>query len=69
MKTIKVNVIKKFMKDNNLSKTKFCKICGIGLATFDKILLDKTNFRIVALFKVARVMKINVCDFIYWFWY
>ena len=64
-KIIKVHIIEKFMKDNNLSKTKFCKMCRISLATYDKILQNKTNYRIVALFKVARIIKVNVYNLIY----
>jgi len=61
-KLIKTEVIESYIKEKGISKTKFCKICKISFSTFKKILNNDRNFGIVALFKIARVMKINICD-------
>ena len=58
--TIKTELIENFIKDNNLSKSKFCKMCKISQSTLNKIMTNSENFRIIALFKNARVLKIQV---------
>lgn len=58
--TIKVEIIEKFMKENKISKTAFCKMCKISLSTLNKIIDKDDSFRIIALFKIARVIKIQV---------
>lgn len=58
--TIKTELIENFIKDNNLSKSKFCKMCKISQSTLNKIITNNENFRIIALFKIARVLKIQV---------
>ena len=58
--TIKTVLIENFIKDNNLSKSKFCKMCKISQSTLNKIMTNSENFKIIALFKIARVLKIQV---------
>ena len=57
---IKVEIIEKFMLENNISKTKFCKMCKISPNTLNKIMSNDFNFEIIALFKIAKVIKIEV---------
>ena len=57
---IKVEIIEKFMLENNISKTKFCKMCKISPNTLNKIMTNKFNFEIIALFRIARIIKIEV---------
>lgn len=59
---IKTELIENFIKDNNLSKSKFCKMCKISQSTLNKIITNNENFRIIALFKIARVLKIQVFE-------
>ena len=60
--TIKTELIETFIKDNNLSKSKFCKMCKISQSTLNKIMTNNENFRIIALFKIARFLKIQVFE-------
>ena len=60
--TIKTELIENFIKENNLSKSKFYKICKISQITLNKIMTNSENFRIIALFKIARVLKIQVFE-------
>lgn len=60
--TIKTELIENFIKDNNLSKSKFCKMCKISQSTLNKIMTNNENFKIIALFKIARVLKIQVFE-------
>lgn len=57
---IKSDLIENFIKENNLSKSKFCEMCKISQSTLDKIMTNSENFKIIALFKIARVLKIQV---------
>ena len=58
--TIKTEIIEKFMLDNKISKTRLCKMCKISLNTLNKIMANNFNFKITALFKIAKVIKIEV---------
>lgn len=59
---INVEVINNYIKENKLTKNKFCKTCKISLSTLNKILNNKENFRIIALFKIAKVLNIKFCE-------
>ena len=61
-KVIKINLIEKFIKKNKLTKKEFCNICKISEGTLNKILKNNSNFKITAVFKVARVLKIRICE-------
>ena len=59
--TIKTEIFEMYIKEHNLSKTKFCKLCKIDVSTFNRILTNQ-NYRLSALFKIARVINIQVCE-------
>lgn len=66
IQTIKTKLITAFMETNNLSKTAFCNLCKISLNTLNNILANKDNLKILALFKIARVMNVKIQElFIY----
>ncbi len=44
---IKTELIENFVKENNLSKSKFCKMCKISQSTLYKIMTNGENFRII----------------------
>ncbi len=52
-------LIENHIKENNISKTKFCKLCGISAYTLEKI-IDNQNYRADALFKISKVINIEV---------
>lgn len=56
---IKTEIFENYMKEHNLTKTNFCKLCGINVSTFNRI-VSRQNFRISALFKIAKVIKVEV---------
>ena len=58
---VNLEKIENYRKINYLSKTEFCKLSNISLSTYKNI-FERKNFRIVALFKIAKVLNINVCD-------
>ena len=56
---IKTELIEKYLRENNLSKARFCKICKISPTTL-KNLMTNGSFRISAIFKVAKVLNVPV---------
>lgn len=59
---INVNLITTYLKENKMSKTKFCKMCGINFSTLKKILNNQKNFKVNALFKIAKVLNMQVYE-------
>jgi predicted transcriptional regulator len=55
----KKEIIDNYLKDNKISKTRFCKLCSISPYTLKKI-LNNENYEISALFKIAKVIEIQV---------
>ena len=62
---IKTELIDEFMRKNGVSKSRFCKMCKISLGTYRKIERGDLDFRITALFKIAKVLGIEVCELFY----
>lgn len=56
-KYINTQLIENYIKENNLSMSRFCKKCDINLETFYKIMLNK-NVMISSLYKVSQGMNI-----------
>ena len=56
---IKIDLINNYLKERNLSKTQFCKLCKISYSTLTNI-LNGDNFRLIALFKIAKILNIEV---------
>lgn len=57
---IKPEIFENYMKEHNLSKTAFCKLCKISPSVFNKIIGNQRNFYVIALFRIARVIGIEV---------
>lgn len=55
-----LEIIKNYIRDSNLTKTKFCKLSNISLKIFNKILNQQLNFRSIAIFRIAKTIKIPV---------
>ena len=60
--SVNTEMIKSYMKDNNISKTQFCKTCKISIGTLNKILSGDMNFAINALWKISHVLGIRMCQ-------
>ncbi len=52
-------IIENYLKENKMSKTTFCKLCGVDPCTLMRI-MNHENYGVNALFKIARVLKIQV---------
>lgn len=62
MSTKKTELIGNYIVENKISKTEFCKRCKIGTQTLKKIYNHNDNYKIIALFKIARLLEIRICD-------
>ena len=56
---VNIGYIFEYMSKNNLSKNQFCKLCGIGTTTFDRIVRGE-NFGIKSLLKIMKVIEIDI---------
>lgn len=63
MRKIKVELIDKFIKQNNISKSKFCKLCKISPETLKKI-YERDNARLLTLTKISIITKVPINKFI-----
>lgn len=59
---IKIDLIKNYMKENNLSQKRFAEVCKINVWNLRQVLSDGKDFNIIYLFKIAKAMKIDVCN-------
>ncbi len=64
LKKINVKIIDDYIKINNLSKAKFCKLCNIGAKTLNKFYNNDLTLTIKPLLKVIKVLNISSCDLI-----
>ncbi|MFI3167912.1 MAG: hypothetical protein R3Y32_07360 [Bacillota bacterium] len=58
--TINIQIIEDFLQTNNLSKTQFCKRCKISPQTLKKVMSQNLDFGMLALFKIAHTIGINM---------
>jgi len=58
-----IKKIDDYIKKNNLTKTKFCKLCGIGYKTLQNIYADNPYLNLRAILKVIKVLKCNIIMF------
>ena len=57
--TVKIDLIKKYMKQNHFSHAEFAKKCGISRSALYSILTDGANFYMDNLYKIAKVMNVH----------
>ena len=61
-KYYKTDLIKQFMKDNNLGVLKFCIECGISTQAYYKIMHQQLKCRISTIFKITKVMNVSMYE-------
>ena len=65
MKYFKIEIIENFRQEKGWSVTRFCKECKIGLDVYKKIINQQINFRANMLFRIARVIGLQVYQLVY----
>lgn len=58
-------LIENYLKEHNISKTKFCKDCNINYNALNKILNNKYQIKFSTLFKVCKKLEIEIYQFFY----
>ena len=62
---INIQLIETFIKENKLSKTRFCKLCKISPRSYQKIVSGDFRIRLTSLFKIARTLRVPICTLFY----
>ena len=60
----KYEEIIKYLKENNLTKAKFCKLCDISMYTLNNLLKGSVLVNVFASFRVSEVLKINLMSLV-----
>ena len=61
---VNTEIIESYIKENNLSMNKFCKLCKISPSTYKRI-KNNRNFKLNALFKIAKILNVHICRMFY----
>lgn len=61
-KIINTDLIKNYMKENRLTKTEFCKLCGLSKSSLNKVLNGNLNIYISTLFKVSKAINVKFSE-------
>ena len=54
----------KYLKENNMSKTEFCKLCNISIYTLNNLLKGSVKVNAFASFRVSEALKINLMNLV-----
>ncbi len=57
---VNTDLITKYMQENNISKTKFCKLYKISPTTLRTIISGSLDFGTVSLFKIATTLGVHM---------
>ena len=57
---VNTNTIYLYIHEHGITKTKFCEMCKISLSTLNKVLNGEVNVRVDILFKIAKVLQIEI---------
>lgn len=57
---INTQLIKSYISKNKLSLNQFSKLCKISRNTLQKILNNKKNIKLSSIFKIVKVMKVEL---------
>lgn len=57
---VNIKLICNFIRSNQLSKSKFCKLCKISMSTLNRIMTGK-KFFLSSLFRIAKTINVPIC--------
>ena len=60
--TINKRLIVDYMCKHNLTKSSFCKLCGITSNSLNKILANDFSVTIAPIFKVSKTINVHLCE-------
>ena len=59
---IKKSLIEDYLKEKNLSRETFAKICRISFKTLNNILSGRKSFYISDVFKISKVLEVDMTE-------
>jgi len=62
--TFKCEIIKNYLKTNNLTIKKFCQMCEIKYYNFRQIMANNLNVTSTVFYKICKTMNIKLKDLI-----
>ena len=62
-KGLKIQMIEEYMKEQGLSKTKFCRLCKIGAGSLKKVLSEDYSVSLGVVVKIAKQIGVHIADF------
>ena len=62
---VRVEEIRKYLRDNNLTEVAFSNMCKISKTTLNKILKSRRSKRLTIMIKIARQMGVKLGDIVY----
>ena len=57
---IRTEIIEEYRKENKLSKSEFCRICKMGLRTYEKIMIGDYNYDVKVIFRISKLLQIPI---------
>ncbi len=63
MKTERVKAVKNYIKEKQLTKKEFCKICKISVTTLNRILNNDETVRIFPILRIIDATELRLEDF------
>ena len=64
IKRYNIALIENYMKQNNLTKTDFCRACKISVYSLRRIYEGYTKIRVTTLIKIVQFLHVRIKDFI-----
>lgn len=58
----KIEIINKYLRRNNLSKNKFCKMCKISNSSLRNIYEQNTGVYLSTIYKITHILEINLYE-------
>ena len=59
---VKTEIITNYLQEHKLSKTAFCKLCGVSLSSLNKLLANNYNMRGTTFVKIVKRLGVKFED-------
>jgi len=59
---LRTDLINRYMKENNITKREFCKLCKISHSQLKRMYKNDFDFYIESLYKVCKILNVELKD-------
>ncbi len=63
-KRFKIEVLEDYRKNKGLSKTKFCKLCGVSYSVYKRLENQDLNIRTISFIKIVDFLGVKCRDLV-----